>query len=53
MLTVPQIAEQLNLSTRTVVRFIEQGKLKAYRFGKDYRIKEEDFEEFIKNSQIN
>ena len=53
MLTVAQIAERLNLSTRTVVRIIEQGKLKAYRFGKDYRITEEDFDEFKRNSKIN
>lgn len=53
MLRVPDIAEKLNLHPRTIVRLIEDGKLKAYRFGKDYRIKEEDFEEFLKDSKVN
>ena len=51
MITVSEVAERLNLSNRTVIRLIEDKKLIAYRFGKDYRIDEKDLLEFIEKSK--
>lgn len=53
ILTVSEVAEQLKVSDRTVRNWIEQGAIKAYRFGLVYRIKKEDFEQFVKESQVN
>ena len=52
MLTVNEIAKNLNVSTRTVRLWIESGKLKAYRFGKDYRIEPNDLKEFVEKSRV-
>ena len=52
-LTTKDIAEKLGFTTKAVTLWIKEGKLKALRFGKDYRITQEDFEEFLKNSQVN
>ena len=51
MITTTEVAERLNVSKRTVIRLIEDKKLPAYRFGKDYRIDENDLKEFIKKSK--
>ena len=42
-----QVAEQLGLHVRTVRRFIHEGKLKAARIGKQYRIHARDFSDFV------
>jgi excisionase family DNA binding protein len=44
LLTIRETAARLALSTRTVHRYIAEGKLKAYRVGgeKTIRIKQED-----------
>lgn len=52
MMTTKDVAERLNVTTRTVRNLIECGKLKAYKIVKDYRINEKDLEEFINNSKI-
>lgn len=53
ILTVSEVAEQLKVSDRTVRNWIENGTIKAYRFGLVYRIKKEDFEKFVNESQVN
>lgn len=52
MLRVPDIAEELNVSIKTVHRWIEDGKLEAYRFGKDYRITPEAYQAFLEKSKV-
>ena len=52
VLTIKEVAEKLKVSDRTVRNWVESGKLKAFRFGLQYRIKAEDFETFIKNSEV-
>jgi len=57
MLTIKQVAELLNVCPTTVYRYVKTGKLKAVKLktsspkavNPDYvwRIREEDFEEFI------
>src|SRR4051812_32393640 len=46
LFTVEQAAEHLDLHVKTVRRFIHEGKIKAKRIGKEYRITRADLEEF-------
>jgi excisionase family DNA binding protein len=45
-LTVDQVAEMQNRSTKSVRRDINAGKIPHYRFGKSVRIGDADLEEF-------
>ena len=42
LLTIPEVAAHLKISTKTVRRWIERGELHAYRVGRQLRIAEED-----------
>jgi len=46
-LTADEVAEDLRVHVSTVREWIRQKKLKAAKFGRDYRIKRKDYEEFI------
>ena len=52
VLTISEVAESLRVSDRTVRNWIEGGKLKAFKIGLQYRIKKEDFERFISESEV-
>jgi excisionase family DNA binding protein len=41
-----QVAELLNLHVKTIRRYLRDGRLKAKRIGKEYRITRADLEEF-------
>jgi len=43
-----EVAELLRVSNMTIYRHIKAGKLKAYKFGKDWRIRKDDLETFLK-----
>jgi excisionase family DNA binding protein len=45
-LTVEEVAQRLNLHVKTVRRHIRDGRLKAKRIGKEYRVTRTDFESF-------
>ena len=45
--TVEEIAEGLNVSKRTLYRFIQSGQLHAVKIGQNWRISKKDFEDFI------
>jgi len=49
--TPKQIAETLQVTPRTVQRWITSGVLPAYRFGRSVRIANEDFETFVANGR--
>jgi excisionase family DNA binding protein len=51
-LTLRQVAHQLNISRRTVVRWIEAGLLPAYKFGTMIRVRPQDLEEVIRNHTL-
>ena len=51
-MTVDEISEKLRLSSPTIIRFIECKKLKAKKFGRQYRIAKIDFEEFLEKSTV-
>jgi excisionase family DNA binding protein len=46
VLTTAQVAQLLQLSPRTVQRAIRQGQLKATRFGRVYRVTDQDLREW-------
>ena len=46
MYSVEQVAEQLGLHVRTVRNYVREGRLKAVRIGKQYRIAREDLDAF-------
>ncbi|TWD83451.1 excisionase family DNA binding protein [Kribbella amoyensis] len=50
LLSVDQVADRLGLHVRTVRNYIRDGRLKAHRIGKQYRIAREDLEEFTGTS---
>ncbi len=55
ILTVPEVAEYLNYSRLTVLKYIQEGVLPATRLkprGR-WRIKREDFEKLLKKGQRN
>lgn len=45
--TVEEIAEGLNVSKRTVYRFMQSGKLHAVKIGQNWRISKQDFDNFM------
>jgi excisionase family DNA binding protein len=48
-LSVEEIAQTLKMDVETVRNWIRRKQLKAYKFGRDYRIRREDFDIFVKN----
>ena len=53
MLTTGEVAEKLNLSEKTIRNLIDSGELEAHKFGRVYRISEEQLENFIEKSKTN
>ncbi len=51
-LSLSEVAGLMGVSERTVRRWIKSGKLKAYKPGRDYRIMESDFRQFIEESEV-
>jgi excisionase family DNA binding protein len=48
-LTVESIAKEVDVSEETVRNWIRKKLLKAYRLGRDYKIKREDFQKFLED----
>jgi excisionase family DNA binding protein len=46
------IAEELGVDVQTVRRWIQSGKLRAFKPGKEYRVREEDLEEFLAAREV-
>lgn len=49
--TPEEIGNKLKIHLQTVLGYIRDGKLKALKLGKGYRISESDFQEFVKSTQ--
>jgi len=47
VMTVKQVAEKIQATKRMVHDWIRQGKLQAYRAGRQYRITDEQLEAFL------
>lgn len=50
--TPEEIAEQLKIHLQTVLSYIRDGKLKAVKLDKGYRISESDFQSFIHGNRV-
>lgn len=46
------IAKLLKLNILTIYEYIREGKLRAVKFGRNYRIDEKDLEEFIQKNVV-
>jgi excisionase family DNA binding protein len=46
-LTLEQIAEELQIHIETVRNWVRDKKLPAYKVGRVYRVKRDDFEKFL------
>lgn len=51
-LSTKEAAELLGVTLRSLYRFIDEGDLVAYKFGRVIRIQEPDVEQFIQASRI-
>ncbi len=51
-LNTAETARRLGVTPRTLYRFIDEGQLPAYRFGRVIRLKETEVEEFIDRCRI-
>ncbi len=47
--TVQEVADLLQIHWQSVLNYIKNGKLKALKLGKGYRISQESLDEFISN----
>jgi excisionase family DNA binding protein len=52
VLTTAQAAKDCNVSVRTLYRAIKNGKLKAYRLNKDFRIKRDDLQAWFESLAV-
>lgn len=51
-LSVQTAASELEVTTRTIYRFINDGKLAAYRIGRVYRIRRADLQHFLDDAAL-
>jgi excisionase family DNA binding protein len=51
-LSTQDAAARLGITPRTLYRFIDQGDLPAYRFGRVIRLRAHEVERFVENSRI-
>ncbi|CAN5158953.1 hypothetical protein BH18ACT4_BH18ACT4_14350 [soil metagenome] len=47
-----ETARRLGITPRTLYRFIDQGDIPAYRFGRVIRLKASDIDDFIQSRRI-
>lgn len=50
--TTEQISKNLKVTKMTIYRYIKAGKIKAYKFWKEIRVRKEDYESFILNNRF-
>jgi len=50
--TAKELADLLSVNIMTIYRYIDRGKLKAYKLSKEFRIEQAEFERFMKKARI-
>ena len=45
--TLKEVAEILKVSRQTIYNYLKAGRLRATKFGKEYRVTREDLEQFV------
>jgi len=53
LLSLKDVSEMLRLNVNTVRRYVRESKIRAAKFGRIYRVREEALEEFIKKQETN
>lgn len=53
LLTINEITAILKVSKLTIYRYIKAGKLPAYKVGRDYRVKQQEFNKFLERAKKN
>ncbi|HYZ92955.1 MAG TPA: helix-turn-helix domain-containing protein [Actinomycetota bacterium] len=53
LLTVAEVATVMRVSRMTVYRLIRRGQLKAIRVGRNYRVREDDLNEYLEAQAVN
>ena len=51
-LSTAEASTRLGVTTRTLYRFIDEGQLPAYRFGRVIRLKADEVDRFIESCRI-
>ena len=51
--TAEDISKLLQVNIMTIYRYIKQGKLIAYKFGKSFRINKNSFDNFLNSNLVN
>jgi len=51
-MSTKEAAERLGVTLRSLYRFIDEGSLSAYKFGRVIRLKADDLEQFIESCRI-
>jgi excisionase family DNA binding protein len=51
-MSTKEAADYLGVTLRSLYRFIDEGALAAYKFGRVIRLKDEDVQKFIEASRI-
>lgn len=51
-MSTKEAAERLGVTLRSLYRFIDEGALAAYKFGRVIRLKPEDLDSFIESCRI-
>ena len=51
-MSTAEAAKRLGITPRTLYRFIDEGQLPAYRFGRVIRLKADEVDAFIDNCRI-
>ena len=49
--TAKELADRLRVNIMTIYRYIDAGKLKAYKFGKEFRIHKKEFDSFLNKAK--
>ena len=49
--TAEELADILKVNIMTIYRYIKAGKLEAYKFGKEFRVQKEEFDNFLKSNK--
>jgi excisionase family DNA binding protein len=47
IMTITQVAEYLQISEMTTYKLVNEGKIKAFKIGRHWRVKKDDLSEFI------
>ncbi|HAB57825.1 MAG: DNA-binding protein [Acidimicrobiaceae bacterium] len=51
-LSTASAAERLGITPRTLYRFIDEGQLAAYKFGRVIRLKQDDVDAYIESCRV-